>query len=171
MCGEVPLNSLRPFVRTLTLIFIHSSWFTIDRFIHKITIFLRNWRVEQKNPCFLVNWLAWALCSQPVFRLDAMLPVNLCISVPNPLLLYFFGSTIPFGRPSASLKRVPSFPGSASLCLLHLYLFCARYNFRRRSLSMLVLSHSDTHNLNRHIGWCGCHERSDQSRSSQGYMA
>ena len=23
---------------------------------------------------------------------------------------------------------------------------------------MLVLSHSDTHNLNGEIGWCGCHE-------------
>ena len=35
---------------------------------------------------------------------------------------------------------------------------------------MLVPSYSDTHNLSRHIAWCGCHERSDQSRSSQGYM-
>ena len=36
---------------------------------------------------------------------------------------------------------------------------------------MRVLSHSDTHYLNGDMGWCGCHERSDQSRSPQGYMA
>ena len=33
---------------------------------------------------------------------------------------------------------------------------------------MRVLSHSDTHYLNRHMAYCGCHERSDQSCSSMG---
>ena len=42
---------------------------------------------------------------------------------------------------------------------LHLCLSVSpRHNFRRRSLSMLVLSHSDTHYLNRHMVGCGCHE-------------
>ena len=35
---------------------------------------------------------------------------------------------------------------------------CPKHNTRLRSLSMLVLSNSDTHNLNGYIGWCGCHE-------------
>ena len=33
-----------------------------------------------------------------------------------------------------------------------------RHNSRRRSLFMLVLSHFDTHYLNRHMAQCGCHE-------------
>ena len=33
-----------------------------------------------------------------------------------------------------------------------------RHDCRRRSLSMLVLSHSDTHYLNRHMVGCWCHE-------------
>ena len=69
------------------------------------------------------------------------------------------------------LPRIPSISRSASLCLLHISSFCPRHNCRRRSLFMRVLSHSDTRHLNGYIGWCGCHESSDQSRSSQGYMA
>ena len=33
-----------------------------------------------------------------------------------------------------------------------------RHDSRRRSLSMLVLSHSNTHYLNGHMVFCGCHE-------------
>ena len=55
-------------------------------------------------------------------------------------------------------------------CCISLYC-CPRHNSSSRSLLMLVLSHSDTHYLNRHMVRCGCQERSDQSRSSQGYMA
>ena len=39
------------------------------------------------------------------------------------------------------------------------------------SLNAGALSHSNTHYLNRHMAQCGCHERSDQSRSSTVYMA
>ena len=43
--------------------------------------------------------------------------------------------------------------------LIHsLYPFCPRHNSLWRSLSMLVLSYSDTQNLNGYIGWCGCYE-------------
>ena len=53
-----------------------------------------------------------------------------------------------------------------------LFLFHSpRHQSRRRSLLMLVLPHSDTHYLNGHMVGCGCHQRSDQSRSSQAYMA
>ena len=38
-----------------------------------------------------------------------------------------------------------------SLFTIFLYPFCPRRNCRRRSLLMLVLSHSDTHTLNRHM--------------------
>ena len=82
MLGEVPLSPLRSFVRTLSLIVMYLSWFTIDRFFHKITIFMSSWRVERKNHCFLVNWLSWALCYQSLFRLDDNLFVDLCILVP-----------------------------------------------------------------------------------------
>ena len=47
-----------------------------------------------------------------------------------------------------------------------LYPFCPKHNSIRRSLFVRVLSHSDTHHLNRHMVGCGCHERNDQSRSS-----
>jgi hypothetical protein len=55
-------------------------------------------------------------------------------------------------------SKIPAFCHSASLCLVHLSLFCPRHNARRRSLFMRVLSHSDTQYLNRHTAWCGCHE-------------
>ena len=49
-----------------------------------------------------------------------------------------------------------------SVLSIHLYislsLFCPKHNSRRRSLLMRVLSHSDTHHLNRHMVGCGCHE-------------
>ena len=114
-------------VRTLNLIVNHSSWFTIDRFLHKMRIFIKNWTVEQKNHCLLVNWPAWALCFQPVFRLDAVLPVDLCISVPKPLLLYFFGSTSPFGRPPSN-----SFILSFHLTIaLHLFLLMSKTQLQK----------------------------------------
>ena len=53
-----------------------------------------------------------------------------------------------------------------------LFLFHSlRHQSRRHSLQVRVLSHSDTDYLNRHMAWYGCHERSEQSHSSQGYMA
>ena len=55
-------------------------------------------------------------------------------------------------------SKVSSFCPSASLCLLHLSPFCPRHNSSKRSFFMRVLSHSDTHYLNRHMVGCGCHE-------------
>ena len=65
--------------------------------------------------------------------------------------------TTPFGWPLVSLEFLHS-------------LIPPQYDWRLSPL-MLVLSHSVTHNLNRYIGWCGCHKRSNQSHSSQGYIA
>ena len=56
------------------------------------------------------------------------------------------------------LPRISSISRSASLCLLHISPFCPEHTPRRRSLLMLVLSHSHTHYLNRHMVGCGCHE-------------
>ena len=57
-----------------------------------------------------------------------------------------------------SPSKIPSLCHSAALCLRHLSLFCPRYDSRRRSLVMLVLSHPDTQHYNRHMVGCGCHE-------------
>ena len=76
--------------------------------------------------------------------------------------------TAPLGRPSPpSNSFIPSFHLTITL---HLSLFCPRHNSIRRYLFMRVLSHSNTHYLWGYMVCCGCHERCDQSRSSQGYM-
>jgi hypothetical protein len=84
-------------------------------------------------------------------------------------LLYSF--TTPFGRPSASFEN--SFILSLRLTMPAasvsvLYKIQLQKGF---SLHAGALSHCDTHHLNRRMAWCGCQERSDQSRSSQRYMA
>ena len=56
------------------------------------------------------------------------------------------------------LPRIPSFSHSASLSVCICACCCSEHNSRRRSLFMGVLSHSDTHHLNRHMAGCGCHE-------------
>ena len=87
-----------------------------------------------------------------------------CPSFSAPL----FQSSIRFGT-SASRK---SSLFHYACCISYLYV-TPRHNSKKAfSRSMWVLSHFDTHYLNRAYGiGCGCHERSDQSRSSQGYMA
>ena len=101
------------------------------------------WRVKQQNHPFLANCTNSAPSSH---YFDSFLD-----NLTGPL---FLGSNVPFGRPSASVEN--SFV--LSLFLLYLSQFCPKHNTRRRSLSMLVLSHSGTHNLNGYMAWCGCHE-------------
>ncbi len=102
--------------------------------------------VKQQNHTFLANWTDSALSSHSLLWLLASLSVHISLD-----------STAPCGRPSASLEFLPS------LTLPH-YDYCIslgsvpKHNSRRRSLSMLVLSNSDTQNLNGYMGWCGCHE-------------
>ena len=96
----------------------------IEEFLHKMAIALKNWRVEQKNHSFLINWPVCALSSQHLFRLNAVLSVHLCISISLPRLLSFLGPTAPFGRPSASLQFLhslilPHYAYLISLCSVH----------------------------------------------------
>ena len=89
------------------------------------------WKIQVNNPSFNNS----AVGSQYLLRLFAVLSIRLFIS--------------------SSLSR----DSTLLLCLLYLCLsFSPRHNFRRRSLFMRVLSHSDTHHLNRHMVGCGCHE-------------
>ena len=108
-----------------------------------MAITLKNSWVERKNHSFLANWADWELSSPHLLRLETDLSVHLFLdcTVSRPLLRKFLHSFTP-----------PHY----ACCI---------------SLLVLVLSHSDTHHLNRHMAWCGCHERSNQSGSSQGYMA
>ena len=122
--------------RTLSLIVITSS-FKSDGFPHKMIIYLKNCWVEQTNHSFLANWPDWGLSSPHSLKLKADLTFYLCI----PRLHSF---TTPFGRPSASLNFLHSLTPPHKTC--------------RISLLMRVLSHLDTHYLNRHTAGCGCHE-------------
>ena len=72
----------------------------------------------------------------------------------------FISPLIPL-RPVVGLRppsKIPSFSYSDWQSLLQISTFCPEHNTRIRSLLMLVLSHSDTRHLNRHMVGCGCHE-------------
>ena len=77
---------------------------------------------------------------------DHTLSCLLCSSLHLSLIQ---SSKVPLGSTAAPLEFFHS---------LSLYAFCPRHNSRRRSLFMRVLSHSDTHPLNRYMAQCGCHE-------------
>ena len=169
MCRELPLHCFRSFVSTLALIVVVFSWFKIEEFLHELVISVKNWRVEQKYHSFLVNWPDWALCSQHMFKFNAVLSVHPCISFLFPRFLSFLGSTVPLSRPSDSLEFFHSLIPPHYACCISACC-CWEHNSRRRSLLMRVLSDSDTHHLNRHMVGYGCQKRSDQSRRSQEYM-
>ena len=94
--------------------------------------------------------------------------LDICLLICTPLSL-FHNFTAPFGRLSASLDSFsivslchwpfpvhPLIPPHYAYCFS---LWCSRkHNTRRCPLFMRVLSHSNTHYLNRHMAWCGCHE-------------
>ena len=87
-----------------------------------MAISVKNWRVEQKNHSFLVNWPDGALCYQHLFRLNAVLSGHPRISVSLPRLLIFLGSTEPFGQPSASLDFLHSVTPPHFVCGIYVYL-------------------------------------------------
>ena len=121
-------------------------------------------RIPETNYSFSENWQNSCLSSEYLIKLFPLF----CLLISSSLSL-MLSCTIPLGSTSASLEFLHS------LIVPH-YAYCIslwpspKHNTRRRSLSMLVLSHSDTHYFKGHMACCGCHERSDQSRSSQEYM-
>ena len=145
LCLSLVLGS-----RTWNLILVDSS-LKIEECLHKMAISLKSGRFKQNNHSSLANWPNRALTSQHLRPFLDILSVHLCISVVRPRLHCAPWSA--FGLP-----RLPSFSHSTWLYLQYLSLFCPRHNTKRRSLSMRVLSHSDTHYLNRHMAGCGCHE-------------
>ena len=145
-------------------------------------VIVQNWRMPPQNgdlleglksrteesffPCQLTCLSALFSASVQTQRCLVCSSVHLCLSSSIAQFPCFHCALCSaFG-----LRRISSFSHSASLYLPYLSPFCPRHNSRRHSLLMLVLSHSDTHNLNRHMVGCGCHERSDQSRGLQEFM-
>ena len=70
-------------IRTLTLVVV-DWWFKTEEFLHKMTIFLRNGRVEQKIYSFLANW------SDLVYS-----PPHLLIVEAHSSVHLFLGCTVP----------------------------------------------------------------------------
>ena len=51
---QLPLNSLCYFVRTLTHVVVHSSWFQIDACLHRMSVSLKNWESNRIFTLFLL---------------------------------------------------------------------------------------------------------------------
>ena len=100
-----------------------------------MAISLKNRRVEQKNHSVLASWSDWALSSQHLLTVKTDLSVH-----------FFLACTVP-RHPLVGLL-----PPSTS------FILSLRLTLHAISLLMLVLSHSETHYLNRHMVGCGCHE-------------
>ena len=121
---------------------------------------------------------SWRVCchfcsrssSFPLFRLLFCKLKNFCIKLQSVWQIDLnYPSSNQFKRQFSALARTLCW-----LAYLSIHLRVSvnpRHNSMWRSLFMLVLSHSDTHYLNRHMVGCGCHERSGQSPSSLGYIA
>ena len=124
------------------LIVIVDCSFEIEEFPNKMAI--SSSEFQRKNHLFSENCQDSCLSSAYLITLFPVVSSHLVISVSHAQL----HSSTWF---HCDLPRISSFT-------LSLYPFCPRHNSRRRSLSMLVLSHSDTHHLNGYMAWCGCHE-------------
>ena len=131
--------------RTLTLIVVESS-LLIEEFIHKMAISLsasKRW-TEQSSLPFELNWFSAQF---------SLLILTLGYSAWLSLRWLHCARWSAFGLLRKFLRSLP-LPHYAC----HISSFCPEHNTRRRSLLMLVLSHSGIRHLNRYIGWCVCHE-------------
>ena len=130
--------------RWLWLLFIRSS-----KLKNSSTKWQSFWRVDDLNRAIILP-LPTDLIERPVLGIcddSWILPLIISPLVPlRPLVAL---------RPAltSSIRSLHLTIPAASLSL-----FCPEHNTRRRSLLMLVLSHSHTHHLNRHMVGCGCHE-------------
>ena len=137
--------SLFLYNRSWNLIVVDLS-IKIEEFLHEMAIVLKNGRVKKNNRFPLLTDLiersVLIICDE--FRTFYLL---ICIS-----LSLFHRSTAPFCRPSASLDFLHSFTPRH-------YPYCSSLRSVQNTTPEGVLSS------------CGCHERSEQSRSSQEYIA
>ena len=100
----------------------------IEEFLQKVVISFEN-RSESSFFQWKMTWFSHR--SPHLLILFAVLSIHLLISV----------------------SRVHSSP-----CMLYLSLFRQSHNSLWDPLQMRVLSYSNSHYLNRHMAWCGCHE-------------
>ena len=125
------------------------SWFVVQ-----------NWRIPLQNDNIFLIMEALDGITILSLRIELIECSVLIIHCDSWILCSIISPLFPL-RPLVGLRlpsKVSSFSHSDSQSLPQLSPFCSELNTRRRSFFMLVLSHSDTHNLNRHIAWCGCHE-------------
>ena len=133
-------------VRWLTWVVLDSS-FKIKEFRHKMVTSSQNWSVARNNHSFLATWTDWALSSHYSLWLLGMFH-------DHPTL----GSTAPSGRPSASLDFLHSLTPPHYACCISLRPVQDTTPEGVLTSNAGVLSHFDTHHLNRHMAQCGCHE-------------
>ena len=136
--------------RTLILVVVDSLSFKLEEFPNKMAISSAQ---NSRDKSFFLKKLITVRMRASVLNIWSNC-ILFCLLISSSLSLMHTSKTpvgfpAPFGRPSASLEFLYS---------LSLYPFCPRHNSWRRSLLMLVLSHSDTHHFNTHMVGCGCHE-------------
>jgi hypothetical protein len=102
-------------------------------------------KIEQNNHSILANGTEWAPSSHHLLWLLYSRVSWLVLSSLIPLCAWI-GL-----RPPAKISTLSHYHSASSSSSVQNTIS------RRRSLFMRVLSHSDTHNLNGYIGWCGCH--------------
>ena len=140
------------------IIFVTDQKVAQPSFLHKMAISLKNVELNRR---LILSFQDDMICPSVVIICSGSWILYLIICASLSLLT---SCIAPFGRPSTSVEFLHSLiPPHYACC-------CPRHNTLWRSLLMLVLSHSDPHYLNRYIVGCGCHERSNPCRSSQGYM-
>ena len=133
-------------VRRLNFIVL-DSLFKIEKFLSEMAIFSWDLNSKRTKSFFLcqLNWLniyfsLFCLILE-YFDLSALPWIHCALWSAFGLLRKILQSLLP----PHSQYHISVWP-------------CPKHNTRRRSLSMLVLSSSDTHNLNGCMGCCGCHE-------------
>ena len=146
VCLRVTMNSLSFCDQPLTVLV--DCWFKIEEFPKKMAISLSEFQREiilsQKTDRIRASVLdIWSHSFLFCLLISSSLPLMNSSKVP-------LGFPPPFGRPSASLEFLHSLFLSAC--------YCPSHNSKRRSLFMRVLSHSNTHYLNRYKVGCGCHD-------------
>ena len=142
-------------VRRLTLAALDSS-FKIEELLHKMAISFSESKVEQHNHSFLARWHDLPISSDPLLWFLSILSVHICLSFSVPLFPL---------RPLVGLRppwKIALFSHSVSHSFSFILTFCL--TVPAVSLPAAVQNTTTKGVLSK----CWCHERSEQSRSSQG---